>query len=391
MKHLLKFTLTRRFLNKMMLYFLAIISVLTALGVFVDKVVLFFNPSIGETITINLVNMDQQLFVESSTYGYQFDEFARIRLEKRQEDFLITSPDQVDDMVLQQLQESIHQYHYQEQFKQLELEEQTKFYQIQSVNIIEDFERIDDTTQKHHLAFYGITSIYFMMIGFASMIAQEIIAEKKANILELIGTSVSLKVHYYSKILSGWLSVLMQIGLIGSIVGLGLLLRMAFDNGVGWLQFMQDIGLLMTPISSFSDVFTLLNGQGFLLIKIVVSLVYLFLGILTLQIFLVRLVLRVDTLEEASTIQSPVYIVLLLLYYGAMFLNNPTSMQGGLALILSFFPFFSMIFMPARILMYPVGFVQIFFSLSLSVGFFVLILLSTEKFYRAHILEGFHR
>ncbi len=391
MKHLLKFTLTRRFLNKMMLYFLAIISVLTALGVFVDKVVLFFNPSIGETITINLVNMDQQLFVESSTYGYQFDEFARIRLEKRQEDFLITSPDQVDDMVLQQLQESIHQYHYQEQFNQLEPEEQTKFYQIQSVNIIEDFERIDDTTQKHHLAFYGITSIYFMMIGFASMIAQEIIAEKKANILELIGTSVSLKVHYYSKILSGWLSVLMQIGLIGSIVGLGLLLRMAFDNGVGWLQFMQDIGLLMTPISSFSDVFTLLNGQGFLLIKIVVSLVYLFLGILTLQIFLVRLVLRVDTLEEASTIQSPVYIVLLLLYYGAMFLNNPTSMQGGLALILSFFPFFSMIFMPARILMYPVGFVQIFFSLSLSVGFFVLILLNTEKFYRAHILEGFHR
>lgn len=391
MKHLLKFTLKRRFLNKMMLYFLAIISVLTLLGVFVDKVVLFFNPSIGETITINLMNMDQQLFVETSTYGYQFDEFARIRLEQRQEDFIITSPDQVDDLVLQQLQESIHQYHYQHQFNQLESDEQAKFFNIQTVNIIEDFERVDDSSQKHHLAFYGITSIYFMMIGFASMIAQEIIAEKKANILELIGTSVSLKVHYYSKILSGWLSVLMQIGLIGSIVGLGLLLRMAFDNGVGWLQFMKDIGLLMSPLSSFSEVFTLLQGQGFLFIKVFLSLIYLFIGILTLQIFLVRLVLRVDTVEEAGAIQSPVYIVLLLLYYGAMLLNNPSSMQGGLALVLSFFPFFSMIFMPARILMYPVGFVQIFFSLLLSVGFFVFLLLSTERFYRAHILEGFHR
>ena len=83
-----------------------------------------------------------------------------------------------------------------------------------------------------------ITMIYFMMIGFAGMLAQEVVAEKTSNILEMIGTSVSLKTHYYSKIIIGWLSILGQFIFVGSVFVGVLLLRVLFDNGRGLLQLL---------------------------------------------------------------------------------------------------------------------------------------------------------
>ncbi len=389
MKHLLYFSLRRRFVNRMMLFFVVIMTLLVLLIGFVDQLVLSFNPKLNETIRIKLEKFDQQLFVDEADYPFILDEFARIRLEQHDNYYLIKSPDAIEPAVQEQIKLSISKYHFQRQYQALPKEQQNSFKALSEVDIRDEFLALDDHAQKHHLAFYGITVVYFMMISFAAMISQEIIAEKQSNILELIGTSVPLKVHYYSKILGGWLSVLIQVGLLASIVVFVVLLRIVFDNGSGWLQFMRQLNLFTFEFNSITEGLSLLLSKTSLLGIVFVSFLYLFLGILTLQIFLVRLTLKVKNIEEAASIQSPVYIVLLFMYYGAMFLNNPNSMQSGLAMYLSFFPFFSMIFMPARILLYAVGWFQLLVSLVLSLTCFLYILISTRDLYESHILVGF--
>ncbi|MEG0736354.1 MAG: ABC transporter permease, partial [Longicatena sp.] len=72
--------------------------------------------------------------------------------------------------------------------------------------------------QQSNLIFMVITGIYFMMISFATTVANEVVYEKATKTLELILTSVSAKVHFISKMIVGWLVVFVQCLSVGAYI-----------------------------------------------------------------------------------------------------------------------------------------------------------------------------
>ena len=104
---------------------------------------------------------------------------------------------------------------------------------------------------------------------------------------------------------------------------------------------------------------------------------------------LVLLTTSVQTIEEAGSIQSPFYIVLLVLYYVCMFLNNPESMTNGLGYLFSFVPVLSMIFMPSRLLIYAPGTLEVIVSFVCSLMALIVLIKWGEKRYVETVLDFF--
>ena len=71
---------------------------------------------------------------------------------------------------------------------------------------------------------------------------------------------------------------------------------------------------------SISEMVKMIFDNQEMIQLLLLSLVFLFIGILFIQMTLVLLTTSVQTIEEAGSIQSPFYIVLLVLYMCVCFL-----------------------------------------------------------------------
>lgn len=242
--------------------------------------------------------------------------------------------------------------------------------------------------KKEHSGFILITTMYFMMLSFSSAMANEIVMEKTSNMLELILTSVSFQSHYYAKMFIGWLSVFLQTGCYGGIILFWLLIRQLFDQGRGLFQLLYQIQWLPLRFESFEDWIASLNITGQWFAGLMVGFLFLFLGILVVQIVMVVISIRIEHIEEAGSVQGPFYLALLLIYYSSIFLNSPTQMNDGVGYILSFVPIFSMLFMPMRFLFYQASMMEVILSLSLSLGTWMVVVQWGERYYRGHLIRG---
>lgn len=70
----------------------------------------------------------------------------------------------------------------------------------------------------------------------------------------------------------------------------------------------------------------------------------------------------IANVEEAGNIQAPFYLILMGVYYFALSVNTPYQMSEGIGFILSFLPFFSMLFMPCRLLIQNVSMFELMLS-----------------------------
>lgn len=239
-----------------------------------------------------------------------------------------------------------------------------------------------------HSGFILITTMYFMMLSFSSAMANEIVVEKTSNMLELILTSVSFKSHYYAKMFIGWLSVILQTMSYVGIALFWLLIRQLFDQGRGLFQMLYQIQWLPVHFVSFKEWMVSLNLSSQWVTGLMVGFLFLFLGILVVQIIMVVISIRIEHIEEAGSVQGPFYLALLLIYYSSIFLNTPNQMNEGIGYILSFIPIFSMLFMPMRFLFYQASLVEVILSLSLSLGTWMIVVQWGEQYYRDHLIRG---
>lgn len=384
MIHLISFSLKRRFKNKMTLMLVIILSVVMLFAGFSDLFVEALMPELFDPIKVK-VNLDLPKLFESNN-KIEIDESATTEIVLTNNVYEIRTryPLNLDDEII--IHQAINHYHMNKQLLHSTIEEMNVIEQFQDIQI----ETIitDETSQSDHgILFVLITAIYFMMIGFAAMIAQEIVGEKTTKVLEVIAMAVGLKVHYYSKIVIGWLSVLLQVLMSGVIIAVVMGMRYLYDDGVGLLAFLNKANVISIDQKTFTELVKLAFDNKDLLGLLLISLAFLFIGILFIQMILVVLTIHVQTLEEAGSIQSPFYIVLLILYYVCMFLNNPDSMTKGFGLILSFIPVASMIFMPSRILMYSPSNMAIVVSLIVSLISLIILIRWGEKRYVSSVLD----
>ena len=397
MKHLIAFSLKRRFNNKAIIILNVLMIILVGVGLFVDKVILEVNPKLFDPIVLYV---DDDLYQKQVLFDIDTEKLI-IKLDDQKEnsDQLRMKFDNDQWIVSSVYPLTADQtsaiYHIIQNYCQNTLMETIDHQQLTIVNdalfptMINDVSsssEIDAT--KQNLMFMIITSIYFMMLSYSSVIANEVVYEKTSKILELILTSVSAKTHFISKMLIGWLTIMIQTLLTGGIIALWILIRNSYDGGFGLLAFGNRIGILPMKFLSFSKLLSYLKIDGQMISAFMIALVFLVLGILFLQMIMVIVSSFVTSIEESSNVQAPCYLILLVIYYFTLFVNNPYQMSEGIGYILSFVPFFSMLFMPCRLLIQNVSTYEIAIALFMAITAIIFILDFGLYFYKQGILDN---
>lgn len=381
MIELVLFSLKRRFINKTNKVLLILLLTLCSFGLFFDQVLELFTNT-DQKISIRLNNIEPNEFLNNSMTIEQDDQ-SSISITNEGNHYLIQSDSILSDLEKIEIESLIYPY-YQNRLNP-EIQEVLMTYRHPEIEYQTKLE--ENFHQKHDNLFIVITMIYFMMIGFSGMLAQEVVAEKTSNILEMIGTSVSLKTHYYSKIIIGWFSVLGQFIFVSGIFLFVLFFRILFDNGRGLIKLLTKYKFIDEESSTITALIkNFIDKQGSLT-DLVIALIFLFIGILIVQLLLVMISTKVNSVEEAGALQNPFYIGLLFMYYGAMILNNPSSMSSGWGFLLSFVPIFSMIFMPSRIMIYPVSTFQVIVALIINIGVLIVVIRVGEQKYVKNVLN----
>jgi ABC-2 type transport system permease protein len=220
---------------------------------------------------------------------------------------------------------------------------------------------------RENLVFMILTSVYFMMLNFISVNSNEIIQEKTSNVLEFILTTVTPFQHFCAKILTGLITVMVQIGLSLGIFTLLMIQRLKYDQGRGLLDLANKVFNLEASGIAIESIIALFKFDPSTLSKAAVSLLFLIIGLLIIQVLILVLSSRVKTIEEAASIQGPFYLGLLVLYYGSLILNTQDQLTKGWGKVLSFMPVSSMLVMGMRILNTEVPVTEVGFSLLLSI------------------------
>ena len=371
--------------------------ILVGVFLFVDKVVLKINPRLFDPMILyvnddlyqkqELFDIDEEkIIIRLDDQNENSDQF-QLRFEDDQWVVSSVYPLTTDQTsTIYQVIQNYSQNALMETIDHQQLTIVNKALFPTMINDVSSTSEIDAT--KQNLMFMIITSIYFMMLSYSSVIANEVVYEKTSKILELILTSVSAKTHFISKMLIGWLTIMIQTLLTGGIIALWILIRNSYDGGFGLLAFGNRLGIIPMKLLSFSELLSYLKIDGQIISASMIALVFLVLGILFLQMIMVIVSSFVTSIEESSNVQAPCYLILLVIYYFTLFVNNPYQMSEGIGYVLSFVPFFSMLFMPCRLLIQNVSAYEIVIALFMAIAAIIFILDFGLYFYKQGILDN---
>lgn len=401
MKELVRFSLFRRFNNRSTKVFNIIIFVVIALVAFSDKLMKIIDPTMFDKEVIYVRNVDSSLvefLQENAQDTYTFKEAKKIDkalidegkmiLSKNKEKFIISSKYEVSPNTLAAFEMQINRYRKDELMKREEnMEILNEYNQDIEISNKVSMKKVDISQEKSSLIFMFVTSIYFMMLSFVSGVASEVVNEKATKTLELILTSVNARTHFYSKLLVGWLVIVVQMMASLSYILFWILLRSVYDQGVGLLSFINKIGFAKLHGKTFYAVLANFDFTASFLNKLFYVLLFLMLGILLIQLVLVVVSSFVSSIEEAGNIQAPFYLLLLGFYYLTLAINNPHDLNEGIGFYLSFVPFLNMLLMPCRLLVSEVPLMQMLISIAISVYLIYIVLKKGSKVYERGVLD----
>ena len=351
MKELIIFSIKRRFINKATLIFNVIFLIIAIIVFNVDKVMLVLQPDLNAPIAITTENEQLKSYINKQKGKIEVSDKADIRIKVDKNNIEVQSKYGLNAYQSREVAEMLDNY-----FESRPLsEEQEEYlaYYFEELNLNIDF-TTDAKAEKGNnnmLAFMVITTIYFMMISFSAMSANEVVYEKSTKLLEVILTTLSVSEHYYAKMLIGWLNIIIQSLTSGAIVLTVFLWRYSLDKGVKLCECLQKLDLLDNSINSLKDITKLLSVDAKFMGDMFWIMIILMLGIVSVQVIMVSISSFVSNIEEAGNIQSPMYIIFMGLYYFSLSLNSPAQLERGLGKLCSYLPVTSMLFMPYRIML----------------------------------------
>ena len=120
---------------------------------------------------------------------------------------------------------------------------------------------------------------------------------------------------------------------------------------------------------------------------LIVAILFLMLGVLFIQLVMVIVSSFVSSVEEAGNIQAPFYLLLLIIYYFVIAINNPYDLTEGIGYYMSYMPFINMLLMPCRLLISEVPIFEIVVSLSASIFAIICILYIGIPLYEKGVLD----
>ena len=218
---------------------------------------------------------------------------------------------------------------------------------------------------------------FFMLITLVvQMVGAEINEEKSTRSMEIIISNVSTKVHFFSKILSSNLFIVMQCLLLGVYSLIGMLLR-----GGKSLESIQNIDAI-SQVTSGIDINGILNSVISDIPMVIILMIITLFGYSLLAGILASMT---TNMEDFQQLQTPIFVVSLVGFYLAI-MNS--MFDGALFIrILSYVPFISAILSPSLLVTGVIGFKDILLSILLMVVVIYLLIKYGLKIYKEGILN----
>jgi hypothetical protein len=387
MKTLLKFAFKRRFMNKMTVILQVLFILLVCFIFYFDKISDVLNLEFNQAIPINIESSLRKLIVnedEWTTQGFVFtNNKDGITITKEKDFYLISKVDEINiQSKIYQLLLSSHQLRMESESNNSVYKWLEKYESIE-VEFLES--KVEDNQFKHQLIILFLTSIYFMMLNFIAVNSNEIIMEKTSHMIPIILSSVSVRVHFITKLIVGLSSIVFQIVSSIGIVGLLAYSRYRLDQGKGLIQLIVRYLPINIESISITELLKLVDFKWSDINYVLLGLLFILLGIFLIQICILILSSKVKTMEEAASIQGPFYLFLLVTYYLALSLNTSHSLSTGLGYTLSFVPMFSMLIMPMRLLTENVMSIEVILSILFTIVLISLIFILFYPVYEKSI------
>lgn len=219
---------------------------------------------------------------------------------------------------------------------------------------------------------------FFMLVMFlVQMIGAEINEEKSSRSMEIIISNVSPKTHFFSKIVSSNLFVIIQGSLLILFGGIGLFLRNILNKGTsgGAMDLAGEIWDNLVA-SGFADK---------LIYIIPLTLILMLLSFLAYSLVAGILASMTVSIEDYQQIQTPIVFTCLIGYYLAIMAG---VFDGSIFLkVLSFVPFLSCLLAPALLMIGQISIIEVMISIVILIVFDWFILRKGLKIYKIGILN----
>lgn len=389
MKTLILFSLKRRFINPVAIALQVLFTVALIILFNLDHLSLMFDLNLTEPLMIQVSPETQSELLASEEWERQglalTDTSQAVQIEFIDGVYQVKGP--VSLTLQMKLYGLLLQSHQQTILNTSHPSVLDFVLRYNTVNVA--FDQVADPMGmvRENLVFVVLTSIYFMLLNFISVNSNEIIQEKTSNILEFTLTSITPFQHFCAKILTGLITVVIQLSLSAGIFGVLLIQRLNADQGKGLLDLANKFFNLQAGGLDLEALKQVMNFEPNLILKAGISLLFLIAGLLIIQVMILILSSRVKTIEEAASIQGPFYLGLLALYYGSLMLNTPAQLDGGIGRILSFLPVSSMLVMGMRILNSEVGSYELALALSVSMVTLMALIMAGSKAYHKGLVN----
>jgi ABC-2 type transport system permease protein len=388
MSELIRFSLKRRFLNKTFLVSQILLVILLGCLLNIDKLASFFGFSTSGLTPITYldgsVKIDEEL---ANNYGFTLKEDASIKVVPVGEGFRVdgfTSNDMIQRLQMQSFLTTLHKnaFLFEHNPSVIEL-----IAQYEGVLIEFTGESIPKPIGRENFVFMILTAVYFMVLNFTAMTSNEVVGEKSANVLDMVLSATDVDSHYRSKLLGGWLTMFLQGGFAIGIFGFFAYLRNQEDLGRGLLRWGSQFGLVDRSTISFRILLEKMELDVSFGLMILLCILFLFCGMALIQILMMVIATKLKSAEEASILQGPVYVFLLILYYIALSQNTAPRLAHGFGYVASFIPLGSMLFMPMRLLLVKVSIGEILLSGCAAVFTLIAAMLAGQKIYASGLRQ----
>jgi ABC-2 type transport system permease protein len=223
--------------------------------------------------------------------------------------------------------------------------------------------------------------IFIMLIMSVQFVGVDIIEEKSTKAIEFVMSTVPPQTHFMTKILSSFVFLIVQSGLIflyGLIAGVVSTTVLGATNGQ--MSISELIGMLTETDSSIIS--SVLNA---LPLALFVTLIFMIVGGLFFMIFMATLASMSTSMEDFQSFQSPFMFTMLIGFYASIF-----SMYMGDSIvlkILGYIPLFSPIVVPTLYMSGVLSVVDVIISFVILIGSTIGMYYLLAPVYKASILS----
>lgn len=297
----------------------------------------------------------------------------------------IITYDTIDSMLYQSLVQSLNSLKQQValQHSSIDINELNQVYQTITIDRVLLSKSANSEEESMNLIMGVVFPIiilpFFMLTLFlVQIIGGEINEEKQTRSMEIIISNVTPKAHFFSKILSANIFVIVQSILLFLYSGIGLFIRntLTSSSGTGGI------------FSSVSEITSTLSSSGLMdkLVYIIpITIVLMILSFLAYSLIAGILASMTVNIEDYQQIQTPLVFICLAGYYLSMMAS---VFRGSMLIrVLSYIPLISSLLSPALLVIGQITIIDVFISMALLILFIIVLIKFGMKVYKIGILN----